>query len=119
MFLLFIRVEVDLYSMDVEGLLLPLVYMICVGVLSIIIVLLLDTKIILRCWYAICESLSSYSPVPISPETYVDDDVFSERDFAVPMAKMEMQNYSLVAKDLSKMYGKFCSVNRLSFVVET
>lgn len=109
--------ETDVYSLDIDGILLPIIYLLSVGVLCITLCLMLDTKILLSWWYMVRERMLT-SPVPQSQAIQLDSDVVAERTCVAPMSVAKMKQYSLVTKDLSKMYRNFCSVNRLSFTVE-
>lgn len=109
-------IEIDLYSLDKRGILMPMLYMITVGVLCCITCLMLDTKTFLSWWYKVRERLLA-SPVPESG-LLTDSDVLNECQLVASMTLNDMQEYSLVTKDLSKMYRSFCSVNQLSFTVE-
>lgn len=103
--------------MDKKGIMLPMVYLLSIGFICIAVCLMFDTKVFLSVWYMLRERILA-SPVPQSRSIHIDSDVVSERERVGSMPVADMQHYSLVTKELSKMYRSFCSVNRLSFTVE-
>lgn len=109
---------IDIYSLSKNGILLPIVYLLVIGVFYISLCLMLDNKIFLSLWYMLNERVLR-SPVSKSRSFIMDSDVVQEQKAVAKMSQDEMQSYSLVTKELSKMYGSFCSVNRLSFTVES
>lgn len=51
------------------------------------------------------------------PETE-DDDVAAEKDRINNMSPQELQSETMVMQNVSKFYGKFCAVNKISVAIK-
>lgn len=47
-----------------------------------------------------------------------DDDVLAERDRIKNMTPQELKSETMVMQDVSKFYGKFCAVNKMSVSIK-
>lgn len=91
--------------------------MAAVGLISIAIGLMIDLRVFATIWYGVQERCLP-TQIPFVECRTQDADVLDEANRVGTMSVGERMGYSLVTKNMSRMYGRFCSVNRLSFAVE-
>ncbi|XP_055533385.1 phospholipid-transporting ATPase ABCA3-like isoform X2 [Wyeomyia smithii] len=114
--------DTDIYSFQPNGISRNLVYMLVVGVISFTIILMKELRLLKfeikwhKPWgSAPVESINgSRETIPINE----DSDVADERQRIGTLLDSELERHSLVLKEVSKSYGSFPAVNRISLAVE-
>lgn len=125
-----------LFDFEAPGIATPLVYMAMVGAATIVLNLLIEFRIFDRLWYAVvverrwwcggrraggataaAARMLMIPPPGVSGEA-IDADVLNERNRVYGMSAFEGRSHALVVRDMSKMYGRFCGVNRLALAVD-
>lgn len=109
-----------LFGWQESGLATPLVYMAAVGGLAIGLNLVIEFRVfetMVFLWRSACDRTKA-SADWADDSVQLDADVLDERERVRVMSSFEMRSQSLVVRDVSKMYGGFCAVNRLSLAVD-
>lgn len=111
--------EEPLFGWQQWGIAAPLAYMVAVGVLAIAANLLIEFRAFESVVF-LCRRGGGGGgvPVPADDGAELDGDVLDERERVRVMSSFEMRSQSLVVRDVSKVYGQFCAVNRLSLAVD-
>lgn len=93
--------------------------MLIMGTLAMSIVLLIDFEIFSQ-WILDLRELGQkyYHILESGQADEIDEEVKEEIARVRMMGKNELESYQLVAKDLSKYYGKLLAVNQLCIAVE-
>ncbi|CAG5059695.1 unnamed protein product [Parnassius apollo] len=82
-----------------------------VGVISFTILLIKEYEVLNKIFY----KDSPHIPPPV--DSTEDSDVAAERSFVQQLTRTEIEQQSLVCRDLTKYYKDFLAVNRISFAV--
>ncbi|XP_058456303.1 phospholipid-transporting ATPase ABCA3-like isoform X2 [Malaya genurostris] len=112
----------DIFSFQSNGISRNLAYMLAVGTVSFIVLLLKESRIV-SCTVK-CKKPWGSAPIESfsdSKETIAfneDSDVLAERERTCLLRQNELQQHVLVLKDVSKLYGSFLAVDRLSLTVD-
>ncbi|XP_055596271.1 phospholipid-transporting ATPase ABCA3-like [Uranotaenia lowii] len=110
--------DTDIFSFQPTGISRNLVYMLAVGVISFTILLVNELKIF-NCNFKCSKPWGKAQITATRKDTSESDsDVKEERDLIYGIEERDLDKYSLVLKDVSKYYGSFLAVNRLSLKVE-
>ncbi|XP_053689795.1 phospholipid-transporting ATPase ABCA3-like [Sabethes cyaneus] len=114
--------DTDIYSFQSNGISRNLVYMLGVGVISFAFILIKEMRLLecrIKCripWEsaAIESTAGSRETIPINE----DSDVADERHRVAHFQDSDFDRHSLVLRDVSKNYGSFPAVSRISLAVE-
>lgn len=113
------RVAHNLFSFTLPGIAKPLTYMAGVGLLAAVVNLLIEYRCFDALWFVVSAGgRRMQTVVPPFGDDVDDADVVEEQHRVNNMSAYEIGAQSLVVREMSKMYGRFCSVNRLSVSVD-
>lgn len=87
------------------------------GIICFIILLIIEYGVFQGVSYYIRSFFERELPVPAA-QTQIDTDVDAENKRVEKMTKLDLDTNNLVVKNLSKSYGKFLAVNKLSLVLQ-
>ncbi|KAG4071964.1 hypothetical protein HA402_006125 [Bradysia odoriphaga] len=108
--------ENDYFDFDNFGIGRHLLYLFVIGTVVFVILLLNEYGIFASLYYSIRSRFSKFS-VEASDEA-LDSNVSEEKDRVQNMSTMEIKNYNLVVRNMSKAYGTFLAVNNMSIAVQ-
>lgn len=94
--------------MEETGIGYPLVYMFGTGIGNFLFILLIE-----YCHFHKCFSCPS-PQLPPSAMAYNDNDVNEEKQNVGAMSLEDLKTYNVVLRNMSKFYGRFLAVNRIS-----
>ncbi|XP_062556229.1 phospholipid-transporting ATPase ABCA3-like [Armigeres subalbatus] len=107
----------DIFTWDTHGVNRQLAYMILIGVISFIVLLIVEFRLVQRIWNQ--QYTNDHQNLPESSHSGIDDDVLIEKQKVNRMCEREISNTNLVIQDLTKYYKRFLAVNQLSVSVDT
>lgn len=103
----------SIFSWEIIGM--DLTYMICTGIISFIILVIIECGGMQTVKSWTMKAISRTLP-PRTEE--IDDDVRTEKLRIDSMSENELKSLVLVTQNVSKFYGEFLAVNQISFAVK-
>lgn len=98
------------------GIALDLLVMALCGVVAFILLVLIEIGAFRMLTASLCKDVDR--PYPFSELEFVDEDVLAEKMRIKCMPTEELQSQMVVMKNVSKFYGEFCAVNRISVSIK-
>lgn len=91
--------------------------MLCTGVGAFLILIIIEYGALRMIKQVIFQYIKRIYP-DNTPSGVDDDDVLAERDRIKNMTPQELKSEMMVMQDVSKFYGKFCAVNKISVSIK-
>lgn len=94
-----------------------LVLMFCTGIFAFIILIMIEAGAIKMAKQLIFKYIDRTYP-SVDANEVIDDDVLAEKERINCMGQQELQAETLAMQNVSKFYGSFCAVNKISIAIK-